>query len=161
MTNEETVRDFFAAFARRDYAGMTQHYHADAVFEDPVFGKLLSKQIEVMWKMLCLRGHDLQIELKSCDIQADSITAQWEARYTFSKTGRFVINRVRSVFTFRDGKIATQSDSFDFWKWSRQALGFSGQALGWTPLVRNAVRGEAKRSLLSYEKQADETSAGA
>src|SRR5207342_2270636 len=49
MTNEEIVRDFFAAFARRDYAGMTQHYHADAAFEDPVFGKLLNKQIEVMW----------------------------------------------------------------------------------------------------------------
>jgi len=152
MTNEEIVRDFFAAFGRRDHAAMARHYGPDAAFEDPVFGKLSAEQIAQMWKMLCQRGKDLKIELLSCHVDGDECTAEWEATYTFSQTGRFVRNRVRSVFSLRDGKIAQQNDHFNFWKWSSQALGMPGRALGWTPLIRNAVRKKAKRSLETYER---------
>jgi ketosteroid isomerase-like protein len=147
MKNEDVVRDFFAAFGQRDYVAMTRHYQPDAAFEDPVFGKLTYEQIAQMWKMLCLRGKDLKIELISCQVDADRCTAEWEATYTFSQTGRFVRNRVRSVFFMRDGKIAKQDDSFNFWNWSSQALGIAGRALGWTPFMKNALRKNAKRSL--------------
>lgn len=151
MTNEDIVKAFFAAFARRDYAAMTQHYRPEASFEDPVFGKLSYEQIAQMWKMLCQRGKDLKIDLLSCQVDGDKCTAEWEATYTFSQTGRFVRNRVRSVFSLRDGKIAKQDDSFNFWRWSGQALGMPGRALGWTPLIKNAVRKNAKRSLETYD----------
>jgi ketosteroid isomerase-like protein len=151
MTNEEIVRDFFDAFNRRDHAAMTRHYRSDAVFEDPVFGKLAYDQIARMWKMLCQRGKDLKVQLISCHVNGDTCIAEWEASYTFSQTGRFVRNRVRSVLSMRDGKIAQQGDSFSFWKWSSQALGMPGRALGWTPLIKNAVRRNAKRSLETYE----------
>ena len=76
------------------------------------------------------------------DIRADAATgsAHWEPRYTFSVTGRPVHNRIDSSFTFRDGLIHAQRDRFDLWRWSRMALGFKGALLGWTPMVRNAIR---------------------
>src|SRR5437868_888017 len=70
-------------------------------------------------------------------------SAHWEARYTFSTTGRFVHNIIDAKFTFRDGKIASHTDSFDFWRWSRQALGGAGLVLGWSPMLRNKVRATA------------------
>lgn len=147
MDNKEVIREFFAAFARRDAEGMARLYHPEVVFEDPVFGELGAAQSSAMWKMLCSRGKDLQIEVSN--VQADEArgSADWEAKYTFQKTGKFVHNRVHSEFWFRDGVIVKQKDTFDFWKWASMALGSQGLMLGWTPMVRNAVRKEARRSL--------------
>ncbi|RMU63272.1 hypothetical protein ALP29_200285 [Pseudomonas syringae pv. avii] len=36
------------------------------------------------------------------------------------------------------------------WRWSRQALGAKGLLLGWTPLVRNAVRVQALKGLKAF-----------
>ena len=41
-------------------------------------------------------------------------------------------------------------DEFSFWKWSRQALGPKGTALGWTPLLRKKVGGTAKAGLDTF-----------
>ncbi len=100
-----------------------------------------------MWAMLCARGKDLAVEWR--DVRADDRagSAHWEARYTFSATGRPVHNVIDAEFTFRDGRIATHVDRFDFWRWSRMALGMKGALLGWSPLVRNAVRRQARRGL--------------
>jgi hypothetical protein len=38
-------------------------------------------------------------------------------------------------------------DDFDFYRWARQALGPSGLLLGWTPLLRSAVRRRARAGL--------------
>ncbi|KGS11492.1 ketosteroid isomerase, partial [Pseudomonas coronafaciens] len=53
-------------------------------------------------------------------------------------------------FVFRDGKICEHRDHFDMWRWSRQALGVKGLLLGWTPLVRNAVRAQALKGLKAF-----------
>jgi hypothetical protein len=73
--------------------------------------------------------------------------AHWDARYTFSKTGRSVLNRIDASFMFKGGKIVRHVDRFPFWRWSRQALGATGLVLGWTPIVRRAVRREAALQL--------------
>jgi hypothetical protein len=52
---------------------------------------------------------------------------------------------------FRDGKICEHHDSFDLWRWSRQALGFKGLLLGWTPVVSNAVRAQALKGLKAFQ----------
>jgi hypothetical protein len=53
-----------------------------------------------------------------------------------------------------DGKIVRHTDTFGFWKWSRQALGISGVLLGWSGFLQNQVRQTARRSLREYvEKQ--------
>lgn len=39
---------------------------------------------------------------------------------------------------------------FDFWAWSRQALGIPGLVLGWTPFFRRMVRAQAAANLEKY-----------
>lgn len=65
--------------------------------------------------------------------------AHWEAHYRFSVTKRVVHNIIEAEFTFMpEGLIATHKDTFDFWRWSRQALGLGGIVLGWIPFFRKA-----------------------
>ncbi|HET9043130.1 MAG TPA: hypothetical protein VFN70_08290, partial [Burkholderiales bacterium] len=72
-----------------------------------------------------------------------------------SPTGRRVHNVIDATFEFRDGLIVRHVDRFSFWRWARQALGATGWFLGWTPLVRDRVRSEARRGLDAFlQKQA-------
>jgi hypothetical protein len=80
-------------------------------------------------------------------------SCNWIAMYTFSKTGRQVINDVRAHFKFYDGKIVEHMDDFDLWKWSRQALGTPGLLFGWTPFLQQKIRKNAKASLRKYLKE--------
>lgn len=145
--NEELIDRFYAAFAERDGAAMTALYTPDAQFSDPVFTDLTGDEPGAMWRMLAGRATDLRIELveRSADDEAGS--ARWLADYTFAQTGRPVHNDVRATYRFRNGLIAEHRDSFDFHKWSRQALGPSGLLLGWTPLLRSAVRRRSRNAL--------------
>ena len=144
--NVQLIDGFYAAFARRDAVTMAAAYAPDARFTDPVFD-LAGPQVGAMWAMLCERGKDLKVVWR--DVHADDArgTAHWDADYTFSGTGRPVHNAIDAAFTFRDGLIATHVDSFDLWRWTRMALGAKGVLLGWTPFVRNAIRGQARRGL--------------
>jgi len=100
--------------------------------------------------MLCERGKDLEIEFR--DVVADETTgsAHWDAHYTFSATGRKVLNRIDARFEFEDHLIRRHNDTFDLWRWAGQALGLKGQLLGWTPFVQKAIRRQANRSLERY-----------
>jgi ketosteroid isomerase-like protein len=145
--NAELLDRFYAAFNARDGATMAACYAADARFSDPVFVDLEGREPGAMWVMLTSRATDLRVDL--VERQADDVsgTARWIARYTFAETGRPVVNDVRSTFRFRDGLIAEQRDDFAFYRWARQALGAPGVLLGWTPIVRAAVRRKARTGL--------------
>ena len=125
---------------------MAACYQPDATFSDPVF-ELRGAEVGAMWRMLCSRAHDLRVEASGIVVDGDDGRADWQAWYTFSSTGRPVHNIVHSRFRLADGLIASQVDAFAFWRWSRQALGPVGLMLGWTPLVRDKVRAEARASL--------------
>jgi ketosteroid isomerase-like protein len=148
--NAALIDRFYAAFAARDAAGMAACYHPDVVFNDPAFGELRGAQAGAMWAMLLERGKDLQVTWS--DVQADDSSgrAHWDARYTFSQTGRRVLNRIDAEFAFRDGLIARHTDRFGFWRWARQALGPAGLLLGWTPMLQNKVRATARAGLEKY-----------
>ena len=148
--NLALLERFYAAFARRDAVTMAACYHANAHFRDPVF-ELDGEQIGKMWKMLCARGADLRIE--HANVRADDATgtADWQAWYSFSATGRAVHNIVHAQFRFADGLIVEHVDAFDFWRWSRQALGPAGALLGWTPLLRKKVRAQAGAALARFQ----------
>ena len=77
--NEKLIRDFYAAFAKRDASGMAACYHPDIVFSDPAFPMLRGKEATAMWAMLCSRGKDLEIILG--DVSADDAggRAHWWA----------------------------------------------------------------------------------
>ena len=151
MTQQEhLITQFYKAFQNLNYGEMQRAYHAEATFSDPVFQNLNAGEVKAMWQMLLTSAKDLKIVFS--DIHADEHQgrASWEAWYTFSKTGRPVHNIVRSSFDFKDGRIFSQQDSFDLWRWSRQALGISGLLLGWSPLVQNKIRGTARASLKKF-----------
>jgi ketosteroid isomerase-like protein len=138
---------FYASFARHDGAAMAACYTQDATFSDPVFVELRGDEPGAMWRMLTERSSDLEVKLVDRAAAGDSGSAHWIARYTFGQTGRPVVNDVRSTFRFRDGLVADQRDEFDLYRWTRQALGPMGVALGWTSFVRGGVRRKARAGL--------------
>lgn len=144
--NQQLVERFYHSFSQRDHAGMRACYSPAAAFTDAVFA-LQGREIGAMWHMLCEGGTDLEIRFR--DVRADERrgTAQWEARYTFSSSGRKVHNLIAAEFAFQDGLIVQHQDRFDFWRWSRQALGPAGWLFGWTPLLQQQVRRTARRRL--------------
>ena len=144
--NQDLIERFYAAFSHRDGAAMADCYHAQARFRDPVF-TLEGAHIGMMWKMLCARGADLRVEYT---VNPGGTSADWQAWYTFSTTKRSVHNIVRARFAFRDGRILEHIDTFDFWRWSRQALGPVGVLLGWSPPLQRKVRAQAADTLAKY-----------
>jgi ketosteroid isomerase-like protein len=101
-----------------------------------------------MWRMLTSQADDLRIELLEHEAGGDRGSARWRAHYTFSQTGRPVVNDVRARFRFAsDGRIAEHVDEFSFHRWASQALGPPGMLLGWTPILRHSVRTRARGSL--------------
>lgn len=148
----QLIQNFYTAFQNRDAAGMAACYHADVVFSDPVFPHLEGKRAVAMWQMFCARADKSGLRIEFSNVQADdqSGRAHWDARYTFSQTGRPVLNRIDAAFTFREGKIIRHTDSFDLWKWASMALGLRGQLLGWTPFVQAAIRKTANRGLEAF-----------
>jgi ketosteroid isomerase-like protein len=147
QANLDLIDRFYAAFARYDGDAMAACYTDDATFADPVFTDLSGKEPGAMWRMLTARSQDLQVELLDRAAAGDTGSAHWIARYTFGQTGRPVVNDVSSTFRFRDGLIMHQRDDFDFYRWTRQALGPMGVALGWTPIVQGSVRRKAQAGL--------------
>jgi ketosteroid isomerase-like protein len=151
--NAELIERLYRAFQARDGATMASLYAPDATFSDPVFTDLRGDDIGDMWKMLCERGRDLEVRFHSVEASSDRGRARWDASYTFSVTGRRVNNSIEAELTFRDGKIATHRDSFDLYRWCRQALGLKGALLGWLPPVQNAVRRQAAAGLKAWQKK--------
>jgi ketosteroid isomerase-like protein len=143
----ELIGTFYKAFQKRDAEGMVACYADDVHFRDPAFGDLHGERAKGMWRMLCSRAADLEIAFR--DVCSDGATgrAHWDARYTFTQTGRKVLNIIDAAFRLRDGKIVEHIDTFSFWRWSRQALGPAGLLLGWTPILRFAVRKKALQGL--------------
>lgn len=142
--NLQLIERFYRAFDAGDGEAMAACYAADVHFSDPVFPDLRGARAGSMWKMLTSTpGADLEIELLEREAGAERGSAHWRAHYTFSQTGRPVVNDVEASFRFADGLIAEHHDDFDFHRWARQALGPVGLLLGWTPIVRNGVRRKA------------------
>lgn len=149
--NARLILELYEAMDRHDGDAMAKLYAPDGRFRDPAFGELTGAEAGDMWRMLTGRSEDLRVELAEHEADGDTGTARWIATYTF-RTGRPVTNDIRAEFRFRDGRITEHRDSFSFWRWSRQALGPVGLALGWTPLLRAAVRKRARADLADFRR---------
>jgi ketosteroid isomerase-like protein len=145
--NAAVIRRLYEAMDAHDGEAMAACYASDARFSDPVFPDLRGPEPGAMWRMLTARSDDLAVDLVEHGAEGDRGWARWIATYTFTQTGRPVRNDVRASMRFRDGLITEHRDSFDFHRWARQALGAPGLLLGWTPIVRGAVRRRARESL--------------
>jgi ketosteroid isomerase-like protein len=144
----ELITRFYTAFQALDAEAMAACYADDATFSDPVFTDLRGHQVGDMWRMLCSSAQDFSLTFDS----VTDTSAHWVATYTFTSTGRRVVNDITASFVIADGLIEEHRDSFDLWAWSRQALGPSGVALGWTPFLQGKVRGQAMAGLRKYQQ---------
>lgn len=151
--NARLIQQFYQAFQKLDAETMASCYHADIQFSDPVFPQLQGAAASDMWRMLASRAQDFSLTFSDIDADDAHGQAKWIASYTFSQTGRTVVNHIHARFDFRDGKIIRHVDSFDLWRWAQQALGMKGLLLGWTPLVRNAIRKQAAKGLAIYRSK--------
>ena len=120
-----------------------------------MFGRLDAEQTGAMWQMLTSRAEDLTVELAERDVRRRPGTAHWIAHYTFTQTGRPVVNDVRAKFRFQDGLILEHIDKFKWWRWARQALGTPGVWLGWTPQLRLRVHRQARAGLDRWMQERD------
>ena len=139
----ELIERFYAAFNDHNGDTMAACYTPDAHFWDPVFNDLNGAEPGAMWRMLTSRAEDLTVELAEHSSEGDTGAAHWIAHYTFTQTGRKVVNDIHATFKFRDGLIADHRDEFDFTKWARQAIGLPGLL----PPVRSQVRKKARQGL--------------
>lgn len=155
--NAELIERFYRAFDAGDGEAMAACYAPGVWFSDPVFPTLKGARAASMWKMLTAGKAESGLRVELLEHEADEKTgsAHWKARYTFVETGRPVINDIRATYRFEDGRIIEHRDEFSFYLWARQALGPVGVLLGWTPILRSAVRRKAGRRLEQFAGEAD------
>jgi hypothetical protein len=148
--HEQLIHSFYQSFTIKDYRVMQSCYADNAVFNDEVFVDLNSSQVKAMWEMFCKNGKDLQIQFSNIITDENFGSVDWIATYTFSKSNRKVTNKIKANFLFENGKIIKHTDSFSFYNWSCQALGMLGILLGWTPNIKNKVKQQALKNLMSF-----------
>ena len=148
MDPKKLLEDFYSAFKAGDAEKMASLYHDDIVFEDPAFGELKGESARNMWRMLLSRA-DGELNISFHVIRADATGGEvkWEAKYKFGATGRNVHNKIHARIKFQGDKIIDHRDKFNFWKWSRMALGTTGFFLGWTGFFRKKLRAVLHKAL--------------
>jgi hypothetical protein len=108
-SNEEALTRFYTAFATLDADTMAACYAEHATFDHTAFS-------------LKGRRADWRFEFKDERADDSSGHMHWEAHYRFSVSNRLVHNITGANFTFTpQSLIASHTNHFDFWHWSRQA----------------------------------------
>lgn len=148
---EEVIKAFYNAFENKDAETMVSYYHDEIKFTDPAFGTLEGDRAKNMWRMLCQNAKDLSVESSEIIVDENQGQAHWEAKYSFSQTGRKVHNKIDAQFKFRDGKIVEHIDVFNLHAWARQALGFKGFLLGGTSFFQRKLQQQTNRMLTKFE----------
>ena len=151
QSNEQLINGFYSAFQKLDAAGMNACYSNDIIFSDPAFGLLKANEVKAMWEMLCRNAKDFSLTFGNITaLDHEYYTCDWTASYTFSKTGRKVVNKIKAHMRIADGKIIEHSDAFSLHRWCAMALGFPGWLFGWSGFFQNRVRKQARVSLEKY-----------
>lgn len=148
---DELINKFYSSFQKLDYNGMNSCYSNDIVFFDPVFGLLRGEEVRSMWEMLCKNAKDFSLTFSNIvHLDEEYSTCEWIASYTFSKTGKKVVNKIKANMRFEDGKIAEHSDAFSLHRWSKQAIGFMGWLLGWNRFFQRKIQNAARKNLTKF-----------
>jgi len=151
QTNADIITKFYTAFQKLDYQAMNSCYSDDIVFSDPAFGLLRGEEAKYMWEMLCTNAKDFLLTFSNIQLlDEEYATCNWVATYTFSKTGRKVVNNIKAFMKLKQGKIIEHSDAFKLSKWAAQALGFKGALLGWTGFMKRKIQQNARKNLVAF-----------
>lgn len=150
-TNADVITTFYTAFQQLDPAAMNSCYSEDIVFSDPAFGLLQGEEVRCMWEMLCTNAKDFSLSFSDIRLlDEEYATCNWTATYTFSKTGRKVVNHIKAFMRLKDGKITEHSDAFKLSKWASQALGWKGAVFGWMGWMQRKVQKNARKNLAAF-----------
>ena len=153
MNNTETIKKFYTSFSNGNVNEMLECYHKDIVFQDPVFGELKGERAFKMWEMLLSqKKEDTIISFNTIEATNETGKVNWVAKYLYGEKKRKVINNVSARFKFKDGKIIEHFDTFNLWKWTKQALGISGFLIGWTPFMKNKIQQTTNNKLDDFIK---------
>ncbi len=156
--NKQIVEQFYTAFQQLDYKSMQACYSDDIVFSDPVFLLLRGAEAKCMWEMLCKNARDFTLSFSDIELlDHEYATCSWTATYTFSGTGRRVINNIKAFMRLKDGKIIEHSDGFRLSDWAAQAFGWKGVLFGWTGFMKRGIQKRARKNL-SYFMQSKNAS---
>ncbi|UMB54315.1 nuclear transport factor 2 family protein [Lutibacter sp. A64] len=151
MNNKELIEKFYTSFSNGNASGMTECYHKGIQFQDPVFGKLKGDEAFKMWEMLLSKkSATTKISFSGIKTSENKGSVNWVANYVYGKNKRKVTNKVSANFKFKDGKIIEHIDTFNVWKWSKQALGTVGFLLGWTPFMKHKIQKITKKQLENF-----------
>lgn len=149
--NKQVIERFYSAFQKLDYKTMNDCYSDDIIFSDPVFLTLKEDEVKSMWEMLCKNAKDFSLTFSDIELlDEEYATCKWVATYTFSKTGKRVVNNIKAFMRLKDGKIIEHSDAFRLSTWIAQALGWKGVLFGWTGFMKKAVQNNARKNLLKF-----------
>jgi len=151
MNNKELIEKFYTSFSNGNANGMTECYHKNIQFQDPVFGKLKGVEAVKMWEMLLSKkSSTTKISFSGIETSENKGSVNWVANYVYGKEKRKVTNKVSANFKFKDGKIIEHIDTFNVWLWSKQALGTIGFLLGWTPFMKHKIQKTTKKQLEDF-----------
>lgn len=151
---QSIIKKFYTAFENKDAATMAGLYADSSTFQDPAFGLLSAREARAMWTMLLSSNKsELTMNFEIIKENETSGEAIWHAHYIFGEDRRPVHNVVRAKFEFDNGKITKHVDKFNFWKWSRMALGLPGLLFGWSPILKNKVRVQVLRRLTEFMQE--------
>ncbi|HTL08840.1 MAG TPA: nuclear transport factor 2 family protein [Chitinophagaceae bacterium] len=151
---EQVITRFYTAFQQLDYRTMQSCYSSNAVFSDPVFGLLEGEELPAMWEMLCTKAKNFSLAFENIQcLDEEYATCDWLARYSFSASGRPVVNKVKAHLRIQDGLITEHTDAFNLWRWSRQALGWPGILLGWSSFMQGRIHQKAKKQLAQFMRK--------
>jgi len=150
METQKCIEKLYTALQDLDAETMISCYHPETTFKDPVFELSSKKEIAGMWTMLCKRAKEFEFHFDQVWADEEKGKARLKAKYLFSKTNRMVYNNINARFKFKEGLIIEHIDSFNFWRWSRQALGFPGILLGWTSFFQKKVQLQAYKNMKAY-----------
>jgi ketosteroid isomerase-like protein len=152
MNNDERIIErFYIAFKKLDASAMNACYISDIAFYDPMFELLKGDEARAMWEMLCRNAKDFSLEFDSIkDLGEGYYSCNWVAHYTFSKTGRKVVNNCKAYMRIENGLITEHSDAWSLQKWSTQAIGVMGMLFGWAGFFRRKLKNNAKKSLMEF-----------
>ena len=149
--NQQIIERFYTAFQQLDFKTMNDCYREDIIFSDPVFGLLNANKVKAMWEMLCKNAKDFSLTFSNIQaVDEEYYTCNWVASYTFSKTGRKVVNKIKAFMRIKDGKIIEHSDGFRLSTWISQAFGVKGVMLGWTGFMKRKVKSTARKNLEKF-----------
>jgi len=117
--NEAIVRDFCAAFARRDVDELIGFFTEDAIYHNmPMSAVQGTTAVRGVLDMFLKPAQSVEFALLKIATVGDTVFT--ERLDTFVIGDRRVELPIAGVFDMRDGKIAAWRDYFDLAMWTRQ-----------------------------------------